>query len=701
MSIIEDETDIDIEEDVFPWLGPEIAMGMRNFSLAESVETEMIFFIGTMNKETSDAFFFDKLIPAMMEVGEEFPTETSGDYNGIDILYDPEGDTCWAFPEEYIILSNSQTFLEGSLDMIRTPNLGASLAGAADFQDAKSTLPERVGMFYFDYDGFWEQTMAQIPPGQILEVLLNEAVMDYIPSSFAASISLTGNGITATAYYPLPEGMTLSTKELDLLKSIEIVPGDTWLFFSAQDMNASWQQIRSLIDNTWQDITADLGERDLPPGMSMGDIATLDDVISWIEEEIGINIDDDIFGWMDGECVFALLPLTLGEYGPLESPDVLFLLEVDDTDAVEIKLEAIVAAINTIMGDGPEALQLTATTIGGVEATLITNSDIGYSPLSPGWLFLDVDTTHYLVIGTTTDALQAAVDASQGIIPSLDEAEEYQGVLGLLPPTRVGLGYINLSQIEDMIVSLIPTEELNADEQALFEGIIGYLPLEWALGLSSAVTEDSVTMTGALYLLPPPLIEQLIEEGTTGIVEIPEQLLDFTKEDTDVGHGVVSMDVYISDAPKGASIEVSAMKEVPQNIISEFELAATDAGVSIVDTAYVIIVDKTNLDAAHIGVATITMKVGKNWADDYGVDNIKIFRIDYGTNEMLPTEFDHYLGDQAVFVGTSENGPSHYFALIAISEGGGANWVLIGGIIGGVIVAALAAMLLLRRRSVA
>ena len=125
------------------------------------------------------------------------------------------------------------------------------------------------------------------------------------------------------------------------------------------------------------------------------------------------------------------------------------------------------------------------------------------------------------------------------------------------------------------------------------------------------------------------------------------------------------------------------------------------------DIAYGVMVDKTGLAADNIGTATITMKVGREWADNHGTDNIKIFRISDGTKEMLPTEFMGYTpdGDQAIFVGTSEDGLS-YFALAAISEtiseGAETNWALIGAIIGGLIViAALVAVLLLQRRRTA
>jgi len=85
--------------------------------------------------------------------------------------------------------------------------------------------------------------------------------------------------------------------------------------------------------------------------------------------------------------------------------------------------------------------------------------------------------------------------------------------------------------------------------------------------------------------------------------------------------------------------------------------------VSIVDVAYGVMVYETNLTT---GAATITLKVDRTWADNYGVDNIKIFRISDGTKEVLPTEFTGYEDDYAVFEGTSQGGLST-FGLAAVS----------------------------------
>jgi len=643
---IETESDINIMEDVLPWLGPEIAVGMRHLVPDGEIEPEMILFVGTMDEDASEAFFFDKLMPIIMKEGP--PTGPSGDYSGIDVFYAPDADVYLAFPEEYILWSNNQALLEGSLDLILSPNPTASLAGTTNFQEAQANLSsERVGMFYCAVKDIFLEAYPDgvIPPIPIDSQWVLYIPVFWMPDFIAASAYLTDVGLSWSLYYPVPEGVEVPTTEPDLLRSANLVPEEALFFFSGQNLNAGWEYILDKVDE----------------GVTEGEewAISFQEMLNMIQL-LGFNLSQNIFGWMDGECALAILPSTIPQDRQPFVPDILILLEVADTGAVATKLQAISIAINVVIGGG---LGTKSTTIEGVDATLITHPGIPAGTVSPGYLFLDVGTTHYLVIGSTTDALSKAVRAKNETMPSLDEAVEYQGVLSLLPATRVALGYINLSQITDMIILLIPTEEMTEEEQAQFEEFTGYLPLEWALGFSSTVTEEGVTMTGALYLLPPPLIVQEVPEGMAGTMAIPEQTIDFSQLDIEVGRCAVSIDVNIINAPEGANIKITAMKELPEEVVSGFELAATDAGVSIVDVAYGVMVYETNLTT---GAATITLKVDRTWADNYGVDNIKIFRISDGTKEVLPTEFTGYEDDYAVFEGTSQGGLST-FGLAAVS----------------------------------
>jgi len=755
---LEDEVGIDIMEDVLPWLGPEVAVGVQNITAQYPEEPEVVVFIGTTDKQASDVAF--EKYKALQEGENTYSSSDSESWGNCSYSYSSEGgitftnsdyrgvvvvtenrwwewentDTCdgeevnsdsgsgeedtgfYAITDDYILFSNNEDTLESTIDLMLDG--GDSLADNTDFKAAQDALPSnRVGMLYGNMEQIWEGAVTDIMDTDWLEGIL-DSFNDQIPPCFAASVSLADKGISMTAYCPLLEGAMLPSVEPASLQSTQIVPGDAVLFASGQDANAYWEEIRSLIADNWEDLVQGL---ELPTEINafIGNLDTFDTMIDGIDSLLGVDIDTDIFGWMTSECSMALLsvPTTSNEF-----PDILIIFEVEDTSAVDGYLNDLIDVFNNPFLQGMIGndfnLSTTETELDGIDATLFTNDAIDEAGASPGWLFLDVGSTHYLALGTTTDALAGAVDASQGDILSLDEAGEYQDVLSMLPETRMALGYLDLAQIFDGMVSgmsaemmsdmaseMMPSEgmlsELGSAEFDIISLITSYFPSQCAVGCSITVDDsDGVVVSGALHILPPPLVKQSIAKGT-GTLEIPEQMFDFTQVDMDVGKCAVSLDVDIEDAPDGASIELVAMNSIPEDIKSGFALAAEGADLSIEDIAYVIRVDKTNLTDDNVGTATITMKVDKNWADDYDEDSIKIIRIsDDGTEkEVLLTTRGEDEGDYAVFVGTSENGLS-YFGVVAVSSAGtgGTNWALIGGIIGAVLLVIIVFAVIIRTR---
>ncbi|MDY6833201.1 MAG: hypothetical protein SVY53_00145 [Chloroflexota bacterium] len=184
-----------------------------------------------------------------------------------------------------------------------------------------------------------------------------------------------------------------------------------------------------------------------------------------------------------------------------------------------------------------------------------------------------------------------------------------------------------------------------------------------------------------------------IPEGSTNDYEVPEQTRYIGG---DVGEASVSIIVDIIDAPADAKIEISILRDSEASRISVgesdlydiFDETATADDLTIKDIGYVVEIVKTNLTDANIGDATIIFKVGKAWVDEYGTSAIKIIRVsdDGSVQEVVPTEFTDYEGDQAVFEGTCENGLSH-FGLAAVEVGetasiveGSLLWIIVGAV---------------------
>ena len=111
-------------------------------------------------------------------------------------------------------------------------------------------------------------------------------------------------GIRVTqSYETLPDtlGSTLSNQ----LLSTEVLPADTLALISGVGVQEGWERAKAQIDSFIDDISAIAGQTGLIDEAFGMDF---DDLLSEVERETGVNIDDDIFGWMRGEVALSMLP---------------------------------------------------------------------------------------------------------------------------------------------------------------------------------------------------------------------------------------------------------------------------------------------------------------------------------------------------------------------------------------------------------
>jgi len=179
---------------------------------------------------------------------------------------------------------------------------------------------------------------------------------------------------------------------------------------------------------------------------------------------------------------------------------------------------------------------------------------------------------------------------------------------------------------------------------------------------------------------------------------------DFSSDDEDVGTIGVSFEVELKALPEGVIVETKVTKDANPDCRNSFEVALrNEEQKSILNVAYVLHVIKTNLDnGTHLGGATITMKVGRTWAEAYGYDNIAILRCGEGEDgeQRLEAVYVGDDGDNAVFEAESPVGLS-YFGLVALgAEQGGNLWYILGGVGGAVLVSGVLIFFILRRRRI-
>ena len=511
---IESETDIDIEADVLPWLGPEIAGGVRNaVPNGPPYLPETIALIGTMDNGASDAFIFDTCFPAIGLPGWDPATGTLEEldvliaahtdyYRGIKTLtfQEDDYDAYIAFTDDYIIFSlspNGDLFYE-TLDLLLNPAL-PSLADTARFQEARSKLPsERVLMFYCNAEQIW----AGVPqPPEIIEEIWSQ-IGSSLPPYMTGSLSFADSGIIYSFYYRFPLGMTPPGGADNMLYSSQIVPEDAQLFYSTKDINASWLEMKSQIEENWDDIrdTLEIEPADWPVSFA--------DALEQLDTEYGVDVDQ-LFGLMDQELALAMfepIPIPDGE-GYI--PTGLIMNELSDADMTQAPglMLDVEGVVNKLLLDSGKQLVFENVGIDGIIARMPTTVSweelVGPGISRPGYMFLeDVpagSTTNFMVIGFE-DGLEAAVAVHNGAAPSLSGEGEFQALLSMLPVSRTNLGYVNINRIIDTVLSM-----LSGEDRELFQTeVVPFIEQLQSAGFSTTVTEDGIMMRGTLTILAAP-----------------------------------------------------------------------------------------------------------------------------------------------------------------------------------------------------
>ena len=188
-------------------------------------------------------------------------------------------------------------------------------------------------------------------------------------------------------------------------------------------------------------------------------------------------------------------------------------------------------------------------------------------------------------------------------------------------------------------------------------------------------------------------------ESTDGNIEVTaenlvlrseEFLVDLTSVNEKIGEVTVSFQANLKSLPQDASIKATVSKDPDKEAQAAFQLIFIDEGNKVADIACTLNIEKTSLEnSTDLGEATIILKAGRAWAEEYGRENIYIMRYsDEGEAQKLPTTFEGYEGERAVFKAISADGFS-VFGLAAITSlHGVSRWTVVLIAIGGSIAVA-------------
>ena len=510
---IEEETGINMEEDLFPWVGPEIAIAVPTFEGIDETP-EFVAFIGATDTTAAESFL-RKLLSFGEESGEmeyeegvtrghlTFVVDTSDSFN-----------THVALTDDYIVIATGVEALESTLDRMDSGQGPArpSLFDNPGFQEAlEAAESPRFGIMYVDVAGIIDQV------GDAFDEDIADSLEDFgdqLPDFLVASSSFIDEGIRVSTSFDYPaQNQLLVPASTNSVGSAGLASEDTVALLSFVGVQEGWERFR--------DEATDLPELDL------------DEALDEIEDEIGIDIERDIFSWMTGELAFAML-LPGGVSFSTDEIHANVYVEFDDSTKALSSMEKIQSA----MEDG--GVDFHVVDIDGTDAVIIDMGDEqGLANLTPGYVVLD----DYVVIGTTLTSLRQAVEVERGDISSLRESSAFSRPLAAAGNKTDFMMYANIRRIVREVLDQLDETEL-AEYGETAEPFVD--PLESFL-LGVDVEEDLVTISAVITFAEPT--DELAREPTDASPPAPAAVIATAVPTTMPVAVVVETPATPTDAP--------------------------------------------------------------------------------------------------------------------------------------------------------
>ena len=410
------EIGMTITEDVLPWIGQYAGIGLSDLQMNEFSGLERadwVIAIEVRDRGGADAFL-ERLREALAdEQGADFE---ESEYEGVTLYEFVSGSTgegALARSGSYVLIGSSAEALRTSIDAQR----GESLADTDAFRETSSRLPsDAILTAFVDVEEFAGLAQEATDTSMPVSPLWGLQAGGLTGMGASASVIDVGVRFNGSILYD-PEVMTETQLEafeagIDPLTIDRRFPEDTFFFLATRGLSTGW---RDFEDNFAEDEAyADLAES-----------------IRLLEDQIGIDLGDDLFAYLDGEIALGLGPSSEGLL-----PEMLEIRLGSLVLAETTQEEALRTTIEILTDQIPESEGLTVlqTTVGGVEAYQLAD------PFQQTTALVYGVGEGSLFIATGTDLVEAAFAGGA----SLADDETYRATWASFPSGQIPTFYLDL-----------------------------------------------------------------------------------------------------------------------------------------------------------------------------------------------------------------------------------------------------------------
>lgn len=403
----------------------------------ETAQSNLLLVVGIQNP--LKAWIFNRNLASQAQVKTE-----KIDYKGVTIsatTVKEEPTTYSAVMGKHLALADEQSTLEKAIDTYQ----GA--ASLAQGDQSIKMLKEGVDL---------ENSIAQIylPSSTLLNQQLRENISEN-PDTFkqfngikyaaiGAELEKSGMKIRAIAKVDPEVFPPIEPPPTDALV-IDRFPRETMALITGQELKQSWQTVLEQTSN-------DPMLKDIFDSVKKGVQATVD-----------LDVDQDIFSWMDGQFAFGLISSNQGLLAQLGFGGAI-LLETSDRSLAEASLKKIDESLKKNV---PFPLETDTKAYQDIQVTEWKIPLQGLTLGGHGWIDQNL---LFIALG------QPMIEVmSQTVSEPLNTSPNFQAIAGSLPTPNQGYFYLDMDQVMSLInrAPLPPGNQIPAETLAILNSIQG------------------------------------------------------------------------------------------------------------------------------------------------------------------------------------------------------------------------------------
>ncbi len=414
IDMADDESGIDFERDVAPWIGPEVSGAITGFD-SRSGAREAAVTVDVMDADAAASFL--RKWTAYMEDsnGVDFDRGSEGDFR---TWVDEDGNQAYALSDDLLVFATTEDMLEDVM-WRAAEERNRTLADDENFIEARAALPsERFASFFVS-----TEELGDIVGSLLLAVAVGDNFVD-TPEWTAGSIAFVERGLVV-------EMVTPRTSQDSLARVLstdvaELLPEDTLglLALGFEPDLDNWRDVLAEYDITddsfpgMADVIRDAaGDLDIE-GIDWGRLTQADLLnlgLAYVRQTTDIDLERDVFDHLNGDAIVALREFDVETLGGIDG-----------------------FALLSYRPGGEKALEDVVEDVIG-----LAEPSFGDVPLHIPYMLND----GYLTIATTEEALDTIADLQSGQGGSLASADAYQRTMGHLPSEQTMLAYVDLQSI--------------------------------------------------------------------------------------------------------------------------------------------------------------------------------------------------------------------------------------------------------------